>query len=293
MPRAFRLYSLPPELVREIVQIAATPKTNLCTGGSLYTDAVSLARVSYTMRQLAMPNLLNSVILSSHENVVAFFRALKMQHNFHKSHNRLCFPYPRSIKHFWCSRFYEPLMGSNEHYDYHLLFNVFAQAQRIGFHIKGIELLNEVFAHRRDGIPLHFCKNLTIAGAGVMRWNPLTATSTGAQFLDHLTHLTVLRPDINFPFDQASTEDVFDLIPESTRLIPFNLLKNVIHFAICLNTKEVDSASVLVVDNSNSDACGGDGIKQYIFGRDTTSCSKARVWLGINVLESGSRHMER
>ncbi|PPQ62956.1 hypothetical protein CVT24_006196 [Panaeolus cyanescens] len=274
MPQPFRLYSLPPELVREILRLAATPTTDESSTGPHYDDAVSLARVSYTFRQLVMPHLLRSVTLKSDKSVNAFFRALNMQHQFQKNQNRLSFPYPRSIQRFWCSEFFEPLMNSIEHYDYRLLFDVFSQARQIGFHLNGIELLHETLASWtfNERMPPHFCKDLTIAGTdGIMRWNPLTAVSTGARFLEHITHLTILRPDADITFGRSSSSDDFrSLIPESARAIPFGFMRNLSHFAICLNAKEVDGFSILVIANPDDDLSGGEGIKRKLLGPDVS-----------------------
>jgi hypothetical protein len=90
-PARFSPVDLPTELSLLILSYAA--RSISC--------ALALCRVSRTVRRIALPELLHTVILSKRHNVLAFMHALHMQGAYVQQEHHLYFDYAAHVRKIW------------------------------------------------------------------------------------------------------------------------------------------------------------------------------------------------
>jgi len=228
----FPLSLLPLELVLEIIRLATSPDTETVSRLHIYQTAKSLALVSHDLRQVAMTQLLHTVIFNKQETLNLFLRTLQQQKHFATTHSRLRLDYTKLVHRIWSTECYEPFVQQPTTYfqDYHLLRDLFSRAESLGFHFRSLHLLYEALGGAfSEGLANWRCSRVTLAG-DLVRWNSITSTRVGISFLHQITHLTIWVPndDITTP---ASCPGA---IPNWVRRVPFELMPNLTHFTFTL-----------------------------------------------------------
>jgi len=228
----FPLSLLPLELVLGIIGLATSPDANTVSRLHIYQTAKSLALVSYELRQIAMAQLLHTVIFNKQETINLFLRTLQQQEHFTATHSRLSLDYTELVHRIWSTECYEPFVQQPTSYfqDYRLLHDLFSRAESLGFHFGSLHLLYEALGGAfSEGLANWRCSRVTFAG-DVMRWNSITSTRVGISFLQRITHLTVWVPND----DIMAPPSCPGAIPNWVRRVPFELMPNLTHFAFTL-----------------------------------------------------------
>lgn len=229
----FPLSRLPIELVLEILRLAAFPKADY-HDQQIYKTASSLALVSHAVRQIVMPHLLHTVILSTQTHVNLFIQTVQQQKEFANIDSSLSINYSHHIRRLWSTQCWEPLVHQSTHRpNYSILYPIFAGTKSMGFNFNSLHLLYEVLGGLYPDSLLHWqCQRVTFAGTSP-RWNPITSTTTGLSFLRQLTHLTVWIPNDDADGPSASDPSLH-LIPDWVQNVPLELMPNLIHFTFSL-----------------------------------------------------------
>lgn len=225
----FPLLRFPLELALEILRLAACSQDHQ---QHIYKTACSLALVSHAIRQIVMPHLLHTVILSTQADVRLFIRTVKQQKHFANIGSSLSLNYSHYIRRLWSTQCWEPVLYSAHHTNYSILYPIFAGTESMGFNFTSLHLLYEVlgglYSH---SLPGWQCQRVTFAGTSPM-WNPITSTTAGLSFLRQLTHLTLWIP--NNDGDGPASDPNPYLIPDWVQKVPLELMPNLIYFAFSL-----------------------------------------------------------
>lgn len=227
----FPLPLFPLELVLEIIGLATSPHADTISRLHSYQTAKSLALVSYDLRQVAMTQLLHTVIFNKQEAINLFLRTLQQQKHFAETHSRLRLDYTKLVHRIWSTECYEPFVQQPTSYfqDYRLLRDLFSRADSLGFHFGSLHLLYEALGGAfSEGLANWRCSRVTFAG-DVVRWNSITSTRVGISFLQKITHLTIWAPN-----DIMSPPSWPCAVPSWVRKVPFELMPNLTHFAFTL-----------------------------------------------------------
>jgi len=185
------------ELSIIIIGLAATPEYGGCSKDPhahvCYATTVSLAAVSTSFRTEVMPILLNTVILRSHGNLVAFTRFIQTQQHLTSSGSRLAVNYSKLIRKFWNTESFPNLvtMASEDYLDYRFLYEVLRNMEWVGLNNLTLHLL-QYAVDERDVDPAEgwSCQRATFWGR-VWRWTPFTSSKGGLAYLGKLTHLAI------------------------------------------------------------------------------------------------------
>ncbi|PPQ64942.1 hypothetical protein CVT26_015663 [Gymnopilus dilepis] len=234
----FPLLRLPLELVLEVLRLAASPEHSYRLYQwpqvtQIYRTATALALVSSGIRQAVMPHLLQTVILNNQATVTLFLRAMEQQREFEIAGSRLKVDYKKYVRRIWSTEYFQPLaeQPNMPTVDYRPLYDLFSQADSLGFNAHSLHLLYEVLGGSRAiDLPNWACKRLTFAGSSPM-WNPLTSTNTGLALLSQLTHLTIWSTAYSVFGDTPS--DRYK-VPNWMRQVAFSLMPNLTKFAFSL-----------------------------------------------------------
>lgn len=194
----FPFTRLPLELAAEVIALASSgdPSSNIQTRNEIYGTACSLSLVSTGVRHLAMPHLLRTVILPTQDTIDLFLRTLEDQRSLPPSLSRLKLDYTKLVRRFWSSQCWEPFVEQpqSRYKDYRPFYDIFANAQELGFDFRSVHLLYEVLKGvPSEPLPNWKCRRVTFAG-DIPRWNSLILTSFGLAFFRELTHLTIWAP---------------------------------------------------------------------------------------------------
>lgn len=230
---AFPLSLLPFELVLEIIGFATCPDAeSTISRRHIYQTAKSLALVSHGFRQVAMTQLLHTVIFNKQETINLFLRTLQQQKHFAATDSLLRLDYTKLVHRIWSTECYEPFVQQPTSYfqDYALLHDLLSRADSLGFHFGSLHLLYEGLGGAfSDRLKNWRCSRVTFAG-DVVRWNSITSTRVGVSFLQRITHLTIWVPND----DITTPPSCPGAIPNWVRRVPFELMPNLTHFAFTL-----------------------------------------------------------
>jgi hypothetical protein len=222
------LSRLPLELALEILRLAACPEDHQ---QDIYKTACSLALVSHAIRQIVMPHLLHTVILSTQADVKLFTRTVRQQKHFANIGSSLSLNYSHYVRRLWSTQCWEALQITHRT-NYSILYPIFAGTESMGFNFNSLDLLYEVLGGLfSNSLPGWQCQRVTFAGTSPM-WNPITSTTAGLSFLRQLTHLTVWIPNHD-SYGPASDPNPY-LIPDWVQKVPLELMPNLIYFAFSL-----------------------------------------------------------
>ena len=226
----FKFTKLPTEVALEIISLAATPELQDDSFGSApcsrpyYATALSLASVSYTLWAATIPHLLRTVILHSKRDHAAFIYSIHQQQDFAENGSRLALDYPKLVRRLWSSGGWGPVVDEplDSQLDYTALHQIICAADSVGLTWDSLNILDGQFPSLESGMS-HGRTGLRVTFAGNNpRWNPLTSTQDGLNFLRQITHLTIWA-------DESANEG--DVIPSWVHRIPFACMPNLTHFA--------------------------------------------------------------
>ncbi|RDB25336.1 hypothetical protein Hypma_007568 [Hypsizygus marmoreus] len=235
----FNFTGLPTELALEIIRLAATPnyEERSSSRRPYYATALSLASVSYAVRQATMRHLLHTVVLSTHRDHIAFNQTLYLQSRFAFADSRLALDYPKLVRKFWSTQCWAPVVEDRPEarLNYAAFYGIMRNAECIGLHGRSMHLLHEALSSNgSQPTQVWSCRRVIIIGP--WRWKPLTSTPEGLAFLRQITHLAAC-----LSIDKSFTSQI---IPPGVQEIPFALMPNLTHFAYPLlrnRTQEEDS----------------------------------------------------
>lgn len=249
---SFPFSQLPIELGLDIFQIAASParQSDQSSPHQVYATARALAAVSHHVRQVTMPHLLYTVILNSHKSLNKFIQTLQQQKELASMGSRLQLDYSSLVRHFWCSRCWEPMLQESaiSNYGYDLLGEVFHRTETLGFTFISHHLLYGILGGQYGPDARDWsCKRLTLAGKNP-RWNPLISTTPGQAFLRQLTHLTMWLPTEGT--SRSSQTHQLDLrlrVPNWIQRVPFEFMPSLTDFAFTLMSEPSMTTTSIVV----------------------------------------------
>jgi len=261
-PSCFPFHRLPTELATEIISNASTPDF---ADSSLnpYSNPLTLCLVSHAVRQAAIPQLLDRVILSEGRHVYAFTRAILMQRTYRQNQSRLAVDYSTHVRRMWCGTCWEVLVDeprdSPSWLDYGALWEVMRNVESLGIKSQSMHLLYNGLATEVDAMDVDEadgkaipsttpwkCRRVTFAG-DYCRWRPLTSTAEGSAFLASITHLVLWMPDHNYERQSASTTNS-EVTPRWMEHVPFEMMRSLtdIGFVLSRFTRPVASNSIMV-----------------------------------------------
>nr|GAT57824.1 predicted protein [Mycena chlorophos] len=277
---------LPDELVLEIIRFAAQPQyscdasVNNQARRPSYSAGLRLARVSPAFRRAAMQTVLDTVMLATSEQLLAFIAAIKLQNAWCEASSPLALDYPQFVRRLWCAECIEPLEDHPPDYfiDYAALYPVLRSADVLGFHFDSLHLLYNALSSSVAN-PEHdwTCPRLVLTGSP--RWNPLKSTAGGAACLSRITHLTLW-------YDRPWVSSIQLLGAPLDREVHVEWFPGLTHLAITLppSQKPVMQEAgdvyevpmrVLVYANSNFGTIG-DMLRHSDAGQRTTTICQAR-----------------
>ncbi|KAF8070765.1 hypothetical protein FPV67DRAFT_1448441 [Lyophyllum atratum] len=236
---------LPTELSLTIIGFATSPDYGGCSNDpsphACYATPISLAAVSFSFRQELMPILLATVIIRSHENLVAFIRTIQSQRQLDASGSRLALDYTKLVRKFWNTESYQNLacMASEEYLDYNFLYHVLKNMECVGLNNATLHLVQYAVDERHvDPIEDWACQRATFWGR-VWRWTPFTSSKGGLAYLGKLTHLAIwLEDQSNQPVDDPRRLHTW------VKQIPFKHMPNLTHFACSLARDDIDRSEM-------------------------------------------------
>ena len=226
----FKFTQLPTEVALEIIRLAAIPALQDDSLGSAacsrpyYATALCLASVSYTLRAATMPYLLRTVILHSKGDHAAFIHSIHQQQDFAENGSRLALDYAKLVRRLWSSGGWGPVMNEplQSWVDYSALRPIICAADSVGLTWDSLNILDGQFQSLESRrLQEGRGRRVTFAGNNP-RWNPLTSTEDGLNFLRQITHLTIWA-------DESANEG--DIVPSWVHRIPFACMPNLTHFA--------------------------------------------------------------
>lgn len=226
----FEFTELPTEVALEIIRLVATPELQDDTCGSTacsrpyYATSLCLASTSYTLRAATMPYLLRTVILHSKSDHAAFIHSIHQQQDFAENGSRLALDYAKLVRRLWSSGGWGPLVDEplQSRLDYSALRQIMCAADSVGLTWDSLDILDGQFRSLESGMSQEWPgRRVTFAGSNP-RWNPLTSTEDGLNFLRQITHLTIWA-------DEDANEG--GIYPSWVHRIPFACMPNLTHFA--------------------------------------------------------------
>lgn len=238
----FPLSHLPLELALEIIRLAALPSIHSRSGSpaAIYAPACALAQVSHSVRQVAMPHLLHTVIFSTQDALDLFVRALALQRHLAATRSRLRLDYAAHVRRIWATRCYPPLVQqpAGAYHNYGVLYPLLARARCVGLHADALHLLHDaVGGGRASTLPAWACRRAVLAGHE-LRWNSLVGTAPGAHFLAQLTHLAL--------WSNGTPGSAGGRVPGWVQRVPFECMPALTHLAFNLASLSPTQASILV-----------------------------------------------
>jgi len=142
--KKFPFDRLSTELAIEIIRRASTP-TFAETSSNPYSNALNLCLVSHAVRQAAIPQLLDTVLLSEGRNVYAFIRGILMQRSHRRRKSRLAVNYPVYVNRMWCGTCWEVVVDeprdSPSWLNYGALWEVMRHVESLGINCQSLHLL--------------------------------------------------------------------------------------------------------------------------------------------------------
>ena len=238
----FPLSHLPLELALEIIRLAALPSIQSRNGSphAIYAPARALALVSHSVRQVAMPHLLHTVVFSTQDALDLFVRALALQRTLAATRSRLRFDYAAHVRRIWATRCWAPLVQqpASAYTTYGVLYPLLARARCVGLHADALHLLHDaVGGGRASTLPAWACRHAVLAGHE-LRWNSLFGTAPGAHFLAQLTHLTLWSNGVAGPAGGR--------VPGWVQRVPLEGMPALTHLAFSLVSYNPTKTSLLV-----------------------------------------------
>ncbi|KAG1775235.1 hypothetical protein EV702DRAFT_973442 [Suillus placidus] len=277
----FPFANLPTELVLLIFAHAATPtfvKTGDNEPKNPYASALSLCRVSKIVRRTVLPELLRTILLPEYNNLIAFLRALRMQHAFALQENDLRFDYAGRVDRIWFGQICEPplrapvrrsfALSTTSKLDFFsLLAPVLLSTPSLALGFESLWILYGCLesawnSHMNDPErthPLWRTNNLTLVG-GYKRWRPLTSTAEGSAFLASISRLsflsitkaeTHLLPTYDPCFDDL--EHRKHPLPEWMKSVPWDLFKRLRTVSLALPRIVLTAAAKASLSEENVD----------------------------------------
>lgn len=261
-PACFPFQRLSTELAVEIIRFAGAPDF-YGSSSNPYSNLLTLCLVSHAVRQAAITELLDTVLLSEAHNVYAFIRAILMQRHHSQNGSRLAMDYSMHVRRMWCGTCWEALVDeprdSASWLDYTALWEVMRNVESLGIHYQSLHLLynglsTEVNAMEVDDVDGKSissttrwkCRKITFAG-DYWRWKPLTSTKEGSAFLASISHLVLWMAD-HSPEQQSGSTINSDVTPRWMENVPFETMKSLtdVGFVVSNSRKRVPSCSIMI-----------------------------------------------
>jgi hypothetical protein len=261
LPVCFPFDRLSTELAVEIIRFTSVPDFAGSSSNS-YSNAVTMCFVSHAVRQAAILELLDTVLLSDNRNVHAFIRAILMQRDHRLTGSRLAVDYSMYIRRMWCGTCSEALVDeprdSPSWLDYGALWGVMRNVERLGIHYQSLHLIYNGLATEADMMDVDEidgksisstsrwkCKKITFAG-DYWRWRPLTSTKEGSAFLANITHLVLWMRDHSHERKSASTINS-KVTPRWMENVPFEMMRNLtdLGFVLSIRREGITSSSIM------------------------------------------------
>lgn len=224
--QAFPFFAdLPNELVLLIVKFATSPGEEDFANSynSCYAVASALCATSFAIRSAAVPHLLETVVLATHQQVVAFSQAIELQTTHRQRNSRLQLDYNKLIKRMWIDEHYPALVDSHpvdSAFNYAAMYSIIRSVPQMVCNSEASDVFYEgVCTEGADPATDLTCRSLTLIGSQI-RWNPFISSVGGVEFLKKVTHVVLVGNGGLFPGGQE-----FNLVP-SIRWKHFQNLKS-------------------------------------------------------------------
>ncbi|KAJ8514447.1 hypothetical protein ONZ45_g8010 [Pleurotus djamor] len=209
----------PEDIAYQIIRCAAIP--DFYANGNPYKTALALTRVSSTVRRMAMPAFLHTVLLNDPDKLLLLIQAVHNSRMNGRRYRRLTLSsdYTHLIRRLWITDAPARLVELDT-LDHQTLYDIMRNVHSLGLTFTSLSMLSDCLDQARDVKKEWKCKRLTLCGEAD-RWRPLTATAAGVAFLAKITHLFVISVK-----DTEST-----LYPQSITNVPFANMPSLTHFA--------------------------------------------------------------
>jgi hypothetical protein len=262
LPARFPFERLSTELAIEIIRFTSVPDFT-GSASNPYSNAVTMCLVSHPVRQAAILELLDTVLLSAGRNVHAFIRAILMQRDHRLTGSCLAVDYSMHIRRMWCGTCPEALVDeprdSTAWLDYGALWEVMRNVERLGIHYESLHLIYNGLATEVDAMEVDEidgksisstsrwkCQKITFAG-DYWRWKPLTSTKEGSAFLANITHLVLWMTDNSHERNSASMINS-KVTPMWMENVPFEMMRNLtdVGFVLPISREDLDSRRSII-----------------------------------------------
>ncbi|KAF9268700.1 hypothetical protein L218DRAFT_1073159 [Marasmius fiardii PR-910] len=192
-----------------------------------YIDALTLSLVCHSFRKIAVSNLLNTVILTSDDQLRSFINSIHFQQQCRTECSRLMLDYPSLVRHMHASQIWDSVVDqtAEEFIDHKTLQEVMRSLDSVSLSFEASHMLHDGFQYVPAPLASDWrCRKVTLTG-NHFRWLPFTSSPGGMAFMSQITHLTLWIPSEESPGEPETPR------AEWTRRVPYFALVSLNHLA--------------------------------------------------------------